>query len=54
MSQQLTNGPAYHCQLFCRLHVAFTRPPGVRDCCGDGLLDAPTEAMHGGEPDSGL
>ncbi|KAG0614210.1 hypothetical protein M758_6G159000 [Ceratodon purpureus] len=40
-------------ELFCRLHAALTRPPGVRDCCGDGLLEAPTKSSHVGGADSG-
>lgn len=27
-------------QLFCRLDAALTQPVRVRDCCGDGLVQA--------------
>lgn len=51
---KLTNGPVYYGQLFRRLHAALTQPPGVRDCCGDGLVEASRQANHVKEADSGL
>jgi len=33
-------------ELFCRLDASFTRPPGVRDCCGDGLLESPEQPSN--------
>jgi len=41
-------------ELFSRLHAALTQPPGVRDCCGDGLLEAPVQTNHLKEADSGV
>ncbi|CAK9205706.1 unnamed protein product [Sphagnum jensenii] len=28
-------------ELFCRLDTALTHPVGIRDCCGDGLMEVP-------------
>lgn len=50
----LTSDSACFGQLFSRLHAALTQPPGVRDCCGDGLLEAPAQMNDVKEADPGI